>query len=364
VVSARTAIEKRKFEIDVDQQRGRVTEAMSAVTKGGPLGADTSGFEAKIADLDKAIEAGEPFAGKDSRYAHVAAEARKASATAKKKVEAKKLELAVAERKKAIEDALVPVKAGAENCRHPDATPAMITDAENAVKNAREEVGKGAAYESKDKRYADLVARTKKALDKFQHDISEAKDGAAFREKVLGAATSAVVSLDALNGSPEERKKSLTTALDSFKSCQKEGASILADHPKLVSTLFPIGKKKLKASAVVVFCSEQAKNTETKLGSVNATLAFYDGPAKALEKAKQLMEQAEAAKEPEAKNKVFNEALSQFEACLESGRMLEFKHPELKKSAFDFAGGKVTLTVVVAACQKGAKDLRASIKRI
>ena len=63
------------------------------------------------------------------------------------------------------------------------------------------------------------------------------------------------------------------------------------------------------------------------------------------------------------RNKAYSSALKHFESCLEKGKILENKHPEIKKTRFKVDGKKMTLPKVVNACRKQAKSVRARLSK-
>src|SRR5262249_50880491 len=155
----------------------------------------------------------------------------------------------------------------------------------------------------------------------IQDALDSLKTTVAFRDGPLSALHEG---LKLLNGAetqpPEEQTKSYSAALEQFQNCKKDGAAILADHPKLATAMFVVAKKKAKASAVLVMCGEHAKSADAKISGLSATVEFIEGPARSFTKGKALLDEAERAAEPAAKKKVAGEALSHFEECVEKGK--------------------------------------------
>ncbi len=181
----------------------------------------------------------------------------------------------------------------------------------------------------------------------------------AFREGPVALLTEGLEVAKSTRGlTPEEEKKAYTTAVEHFHDCQKNGAALLADHPRLANASFVVGGRALRARDVLKRCGEGSKATEVKLGDLEATLAFYEGPAKGLELGRDKLGDADAATTPQDKKKLYQEALAAFEKCIETGKTLEYKRPELKNRKFEVGAKKVTIALVIAACQKGASTAR------
>jgi hypothetical protein len=366
-VAARKNIGDRREEIAMDTQRAKVQTELDSL-KGALAGLEgfSPGEEQftqatnALAAVKKALDDGAELEKKLVRYSTWANETRKKLAGAQQKIEARKREIAVRERRMLIEDAVTAAKAGIDNAKRADATGDIVKEATNAIKNARDEIEKGKDLERNDVKYEQFATWARKQVDQFQATLNGSSQTVAFREGPIAALAEGLAATEGVSRqAPDEQKKAYTTALELFKKCQKDAASIIADHPAIGSMQFPVGRTKAKGSRVLAACAENSKSVETKLAAVEIMVAFYEGPAKSFEKAKALLAEAESAADPAAKKKVHGEALSQFEACLEAGRLLQYKHPQLKTAKFDLGGEKVTLPAIVATCQKQAKSLRA-----
>jgi hypothetical protein len=185
------------------------------------------------------------------------------------------------------------------------------------------------------------------------------KSTVAFRSGPLQALTEGLKLIELADAQlPEDQQKAFNSALEHFRTCKKDGASILGDHPQLATVQFVVARKKEKAANVLTMCGDKAKTAETKLAGIQGAVAFYEGPAREFSKAKALLDEGAQAADAAAKKKVTDEALAHFEACVEKGKILQNKHPELNKAKFDVEGQVMTLPFVVTACQKEAKTLR------
>jgi hypothetical protein len=316
-----------------------------------------------VAEVEKTLDESADLEKRLPKYASYALAVRKVIAGARQKIEQRKLAISVRERKLACEDALSNAKGRVDAVKRPGASAEDVKAASDALVAAREELGKGVAFERRDPSYEKYVDAGKRQVSKLQEALDEQKKLVLFRSGPIAALESGLSALDTVRGTaPDEQKKLYTAALEQFRACQKDAGTMLADTPRLASQTFTFGKKKLKGSAVIASCSASAKATDAKLTAIEAIVAVYEGPAKSFEKAKTLLAEAESAADGDAKKKVYGDALAQLEECIGTGRMLEHKHPQLKKQRFDVDGRKVTLPIVIEACQKQAKSVRAKVK--
>jgi hypothetical protein len=449
MAGTRSAIEQRKLEVEIAQHRALVSTALAnvrALVGGLTTADDVKAAEAAVGELEKTLEAGDKYGGKDIKYSKFAIEARKTAVEAHKKIREHSDFLAMESQKNKVEDAITALKSalgalegfsvteeqfkatfdavaatkktlddgaelekklaryngwavakrkwledaetkaekrktaialrqqrmlieqtfdaakgGVQTALSADATVQMVEGAVAAIKAAREELSKGAELERNDRGFATFVAATRTKLDKLDASLAQQKSTVLFREGAISALSEGLRLTDSIDAQgPEDQQKSYQGALEKFQACKKDGAAILADHPVLARSTFAVGRKKVKAPNVLSMCGENAKAAEMKLAGLEATVAFIEGPAKSFTKAKALLDEASHLQVPDAKKKMTGEALTNFEECVEKGKILQHKHPELSKAKFDIEGQVLTLPFVLTSCQNEAKELRVS----
>lgn len=361
----RTRIRVRSDQLAMEAQQAKVKAelevvrgALSVIDGFSPTEDQFKAATDAVAGARKVVDAGVEIEKKAPRYRTFAAEARKQLHGADERIAKRKVEIAVRERRSLIEKAAGAARDGVASARKPDATPDGVQAAAAAVKALRMEIATGAALEAKDNRYATFATAERKRVERLEEDLDAARQVVAFRAGPVAAMSEGAALLEADAASPDDQQKAYGAALDRLRACQKGAATMLAEHRQLAAATFAAGRRKLKGASVATTCSELAKSAEGRLAVAKAKLAFYDGPAKSLEKARALLEEAQGSGDDGAKKKAYHQALASFESCLETGRLLEFKHPELKKTEFEVGGRKTTLPVVVSDCQKQAKSLR------
>lgn len=281
LTAARTKIQGRRDQIAYDTQRARVDDELKAlkdtlgVLNGFSPGED--GFKA-VADavekLKKTLDDGVGLEKKFPKYETFAATARKVAHEAGARIDKRKGEIEVRERRMLVEDAVATAKSRVDTVKKADATNEEVTQALDALKAAREELVKGVVLEKKDRSYEELAGAARKKLDALQEHVNKVKHEIAFRAGPLAdlsAGINAAETAEAL--SPDGQKKAYNEALDYFRKCQKEGSAILADHPRLAGANFPVGKKKAKGADILKMCSERAKKVEAKLTAAGSATA-------------------------------------------------------------------------------------------
>ena len=118
--------------------------------------------------------------------------------------------------------------------------------------------------------HPEFAADVRKQVAEFDKQLEDAKNTIAFREGPV-AAISEGLRLTETAGelADPDKKKAYSSALDHFRRCRKDGATIIADHPRLASAQFVIAKKKTKGASVLMICGDYAKSAEAKLLSTS-----------------------------------------------------------------------------------------------
>jgi hypothetical protein len=262
VSESKRKIRERRDQIAMDAQKEKIGSqlqnlkgAMAGIGGFSPGEPEFNAATEAAQGARKAVDEGKELESKLPKYKSLAEAARKTIAAAEQKIAKRKLEIAVREHKMLIEQAFESAKSSVANAKKVSATSDQAKEAESAMNAARDEIAKGQELEGKDAKYAAMVAHAKKQLDGWKDDVEIAKYVAAFREGPIAAASQGL----ALMGS-----KSYGDAIDQFKTCRKDGASLIADHPKIAQATFVLGKKKTNARGVLTVCADYAKSAETK----------------------------------------------------------------------------------------------------
>lgn len=367
---AHKTIRERRESLAVDRQRAKVETKMEGlagalkVLKGfSPTPDQFEAARSAAKDVTEVLDGGSELEKKSSDYARYAIKVRKSVGSALARIERRRIEVAARERRMLVEDALATFKVAAKGARSIAASAENVKEAEAGLKAVRDELSKGKPLEERDRAYGKFAKATRKTVDRLARDLEEAARTIAFRSgPLISFSDGADLLQSAASMGPEERAKAYGSALEKFRACQKEGATILADFPRLASATFTVGGRKMKARKVLSKCGERAKATEKKLSASEAVLAVHRGPVRSIESGRALLDDAAGATDASKKKDTLGKALSAFEKCVEKGKIIEYKHPNLKKKKFELESGrKMSLSRMVGACQKHATATRRAI---
>lgn len=357
VKKGKERIQRRRDEIATDEQIAVVEDAVAilkaSVARLDSLSPGPKQFDAAakaLKEAQAALAKGKPLEKRLSRYAKWAARMERFLAGQGERIEKRKLEVAVGEGRARTDELLAAARVSVERAKQLDATSDDVARAVESTEALKKALAAGAALEKKDKRYAVYAAKAKAELVGFEKETENAKHVIAFRKGPIGEMSAGLAAAEkaAQTSDLRERQSRYQKALGRFEACRKNAADMIGDHPRIASSVVVAGGKQSTTKDVITMCVTHAKGVEQTLAGVNAVLAFYDGPAKSFEKGTALLDSGDE-----------KEALKQFESCLANGRILQYKHPELKKRKFDVAGKKVTLPGLIADCDARAKKLRA-----
>jgi hypothetical protein len=292
---------------------------------------------------------GADLAARDRVYQTYDREVKKRIEEAKAKLARRRLELAVKDGRAELEALLRATKQGLDLAKSVEATEQELLRAAESVKAIADRLARGTALEAQDKTYAAHAARAREDLERFRLDLELAKQAHAFRKATVEALSASASSAEAARKAQDLRaqKEKFEAAMAQLRSCQTSGERMLAENDALAAIRLVVDGKKSAPKEVIALCAERSAATEVELKEVVGLLAFEEGPKRSYEKARSLL--AEANKK---------EALAQFEECLSSGKIIQYKYPELKERKFEVAGKEMSLAELIAVCAAETKKIR------
>lgn len=353
----RERIEKREHQAAVARQKNlvqaKLTEMVLAVSG---LSAKRIG-EAEIAatteavdSLESVLKEGIELEQKDRGYRRYAASAREKASDTKKRVEKRKVDVAVQAQKDALKAALSDVKAALFDT--PDA-------AKKAIDAANKALEAGVELEVKAKAYRKVAAAARKTLRDATNTIESAKQNAAFESDVVSALLAAQDTFaTASEMEPVAQQKAFDEVIEKARGCKQAGAGAIASSPSLAKKRFDVGTKQMKATAILAECTRLAKTAEKKKKKIEAIVAVYEGPVAEHKAGKTKLDEARDAKEAPVRKRLYEEATKSFQECIGNGKILTHKYPELAKKKLDVDGEQLTLAKLVDACKDGAKTAK------
>jgi hypothetical protein len=366
--TSRTAIEKRRLEVELERQRARVEQGRNELARLMSSIAANNVLEERLREVETTIERirtvlveGAQLAAKDRAYQTYDREVRKRLDEAKAKVAARRIQLAASGNRSAIDEALRTVKSSLESAKQPEATDQDVAAASASVKLVKDTLERNLGLEKEDQGYATYALRVREGLERTDADLELAKQARAFRKATLEVLYAGIGAADAGEKASDLRAKKdkYEKAVADFKSCQTAGERMLDENEALEATRVMLQGERTTPKAILAACAKQAAAVEVELAKVLGLVAFEDGPKRSFEKGKGLLAQVAAAADKSKADALKGQALAQFEECLSSGKIVQYKNPELKDRKFEVAGAQVTLAELIAACTTEVKRLRA-----
>lgn len=356
----------RRDELAIDAQKAKVdpelkslARAVEAIDGFGPKAAAITAAEQALQQAEAALAAGAELEKRLRPYASFAKDARKTIETAKVRIAKRKLELAASDGRSLLEERVGGAKSSLETAKLASATDGDIAAAAAGIKGVKDALERSVALENENKGYGAYATKVRGDLERLDSELELAKQAVAFRKATLEPLSAGNAAADGGDQASDLRsqKEKYEKAVAAFKSCQRSGEEQLGDNKALASIAVLIQGQKSTPKEVIALCVERAEAVEQVLKKVVGLVAFDEGPKRSFEKGKALLGQASSAEKSKA-DALKAEALAQFEECISSGKILEYKNPELKDRKFPVAGQQVTLSELVVNCTAESKRLR------
>ncbi len=353
---SKASINKRRIEVDVELQQGRVEEARKVADKqldfiAGPTisNKDLSAATEAVKAISTALEAGAGLTAKSREYAAYEREVKKRVTEANGKIARRTVALAGSDGRAVLTEALATAKEKLEAARQPACTDADVAAAAKSVDEYGAKIDGQVPLEAQDKGYAAAAERARNAQFGLIETLELAKQARELRKKTGEAYSAGIAAFEAAEGGKDLRsqKAGYEKALALFKSCKEEGNSMVEGNPMLAKAIVLVDGRNGTPKEVVGLCTARIGTTEPLIKPLAALIAFDDGPKTAYEKAKNLMA---------AGKKV--DALAQFDECTATGITLAHRNPELKERSFTVAGTSITLAELNKVCAQQSKTLR------
>ncbi len=342
----------------VESRLERMNQALSALMrKGASLAVADAALQA-AEQVQAALDGQSALEKANARYRVWANISRRSLARQKKQIEKRRLDIVVQKQESAIEDRFQKAIQALRAADRPGATQEEVKKASTHVEAIYQVFENGSKVEKKHWGYRKIVRSARKRLRPLEAQLRFLQLRLSFQQ---GPATALVKGTSTAQGASESgnlalKKNEYDKAIGLFESCLETG-KVIASRSKLWSTPFMIEGQPVLAKKIMALCDERLQTTQKQQTRVEGMLAFYSGPAQLFEDGIDALTKAQRASGSKQKD-LKKGALSFFENCISSGKILGFKHPELKKLNFDVARQKITLFDLIARCKANAKRLR------
>jgi hypothetical protein len=354
--TTRTAMAKRRLEVDVQRQRTKVEEARrhaaELIAQAHSANAGNDGVkeaENAIQQLLAVLDESAALTRKDREFALYHRQVKERVAEMDKRIASRKVALAVGEARTALNEAFTVAKSKVEAAKQPEATDPDVAAASQSINGVNRALEAHASLEKQDKGYAAHAAKAREQLDRLQEAGDFAKQARALRRRTVEALSAGASAADSAEAAQNLRaqKEQYEKAIAHFRSCEEAGASMIEENRALAGAVMLVDGRPSTAKDVIALCNQRLQATEQSMKQVVALIRFEEGPKRSFETGKVLLAQAKKS-----------EALSQFDECIATGMILQNRNPELKDRKFEVEGTSMTLSDVLQQCVTQRKPLR------
>ncbi|QDE85704.1 hypothetical protein [Myxococcus xanthus] len=354
----RATMERRRYEVDLLQQRAKVDEArknavalVAQVQKETPSEAQLQEAENAVKQIGVVLEAGAALVKKDRDYALYAKESKERMAELSDRISRRKVVLAAAEARIQLASRLATTKEKLEVAKAISATDAEVETASKSVDEVMQMFEAHAALERQDASYAASAERSRADWLKMVEALEFAKQARALRRltgEALDVAGKAAASA-ASSADLRRRRDLYAGAAQKLKACQDEGARMVKENASLAAVDVLVGGVPTRPQDVMTQCAQKAEALQVPQKRVDVELRFQEGQRKAYDAAKAHLSKGRK-----------NEALAQLNDCIAEGRILENRYPDFKEQKFDIGGASMSMLELLQVCAKERKALQPS----
>jgi hypothetical protein len=356
IKDGRAAIEKRRYEVDLQRQRAKVDEArksaaalVTQIQKEKPSETQLQEAENAVKQIGVVLEAGAQFVKKDRDYGQYAKETKERMTELSDRITRRKIALSAVDARAQLTERVTTAKEKLEAAKVVSSTDAHIEAASKSVDAIMQAIEARAELESQDAGYAASAERARNELLRLVEALEFVKQERALRRMTGEALAAAHATAEAAASAADlsKRKALYASAMEKLKACQDDGARMLKENAKLAASDVLVGGLPTKPNEVMAQCAQKAAALQEPQKQVDVRLRFDEGPRKAYELAKEHLSKSRK-----------NEALDQLNNCIAEGRILENRYPEFKERQFDVGGTRMSVLELIQACVKERKPLQ------
>jgi hypothetical protein len=356
LAAARAMAAKRRLEVDVEKQHGKVEDARKIAAEAmKQMAAPTFGKE-QIQQAESAVklvgtvlEQGAELTQRDKGYAFYDGEVKKRLAELNDKIAARKIVLAANDARAALNESIASLKTKIDVAKTPEAKDSDVDAAQQNLDAINKMLETNAPLEKQNGTYAAAAEKARNQGFVLVDLLDFAKQARELRKKTGEALMAGSTGADSAASVTDLRKRKgqYEKALGEFRACQTEGPPLLAANPQLAKIPVLVSGASSTPREVIATCTQRLEATEQLMKDVLPLIKFEDGPKKSYELAKGFLDKSKKT-----------EALAQLNECIATGAILKNDNPELADKPFTVAGGTMTLGEVIKACVAQKKTLQ------
>jgi hypothetical protein len=359
--TAKSAMEKRRIEVEVDRQRAKVEAARSelagllAKASGSRDGAQLAEAEAAIERTKQVLAEGSAMASKDRNYATYDREVRKRLEEARARVTAERDRIAIDAQRERVDGALKALSQAIGALDGGQDKAAEITAVDKAIDGAVEAFASGADLERKLAAYANWSRQARKVLDASRTRYAKKKlalaagDSRSQVKEKLAAAKAALESAKRPDAGQQEISaasaavKALTDELASGESLEKEDRGYAAYATQVRRELERFETELLYATQAGMYRKET-------LDQLVGGAAAAEGAAKATTL--------------RAQRDGYEKAMASFKACQKNGERILNDNPTLRATPVILDGQRIAGKDVIGHCVEHAKVTDQELRKV
>lgn len=351
---AKLSVTKRRTEVDVELQKGKVEQArtlskqqLDGLVPGNLTKDQIDEAERGLQLVATTLDAGKDLVERSKDYSWYDREVRKRIAEGQAKIASRRINLAGTDGKTLITDLIASAKAELEDAKRPDASDANLTTSTAAVTKVQEALEARTELEQQNGGYAGYAAKAREQSMRLQETLEQVKAMRELRKKTGETLAAGLkVAGTAGDGKLRAQKAAFEKALALFKSCAEDGPMLLSMNPQLSNIVVLVDGRRSTPNEVVADCKQQIEAAHNAIKPITALISVDEGPKKAYEAATQLLK--------DGKKK---EALAQFDECTATALIVQNRNPELRERSFEVGGQQLTLADMVKTCSTNSKKL-------
>ncbi|WP_163861597.1 hypothetical protein [Myxococcus eversor] len=352
----RATLERRRYEVDLTQQRLKVDEARKnaaalvlQIQKEAPSPALLQEAENAVKQIGAVLEVGAPFVKKDRDYAVYAKETKERMAELSDRITRRRIVLSAADARVQLATRMAMTKEKLEAAKGISSTDSDVDTASKGVDEMMQMFETHAELERQDAGYASAAERARADWLKLVEALEFAKQARALRRLTGEALVVASTASEAAASSSDLRKRRelYASAMEKLKACQDDGARMVKENAGLAAVDVLMGGIPTPPQEVMAQCAQKADALREPQTRADVQLRFQEGQRKAYDAAKALLSKG---------NKT--DALTQLNECIAEGRILENRYPQFKDQKFDIGGGSMSMVELVQVCVKERKALK------
>ncbi len=357
LIPARATIGRRKLEVEIAAQRDKLNAALDTLAgsiKGMNAPTDFEAADGAVNGVERTLDEGEKYLGKDAKYGKLVTDARKRVAAARQQIRTRRDEVAMAEQKAKVQvqrDRLAELLTALAGF---SASDEQFKAAREAVDETNKALDEGDELERRLRAYAAYATSVRKALADARKKIElrqvavDVRNRRLLIEQAVGTAKLRVTDLE----KPESSSEELKGASDALVSAREEitAGAALEKRDGQYGKFANASRKQLSA-------------LQRALDEAAPGVRFREGPVAALREARSAMSAADGLQDEEQRA-AYSSTLEQLQSCQSDAKDMISEHKKLARQSFVAGRKNVKGSDVAKQCAAEAKTAKKKLAAV